>query len=47
MYWVQEVFVKRYWGYFLVKLLAIYPDIGRNFTKKALKTCQNLKLKKT
>ena len=31
---------------FLVKLFEIYPDIPHNFTKKALKICQNLKLKK-
>ena len=33
-------------AYFLVKLFEIYPDIPHNFTKKALKICQNLKLKK-
>ena len=29
-------------AYFLVKLFEIYPDIPHNFTKKALKICQNL-----
>jgi hypothetical protein len=33
-------------AYFLVKLFEIYPDIPLNFTKKALKICQNLRLKK-
>jgi hypothetical protein len=33
-------------AYFLVKLFEIYPDILLNFTKKALKICQNLRLKK-
>jgi len=33
-------------GYTEVQRTLVYPDIPHNFTKKALKICQNLKLKK-